>query len=92
MTEPPIESPYLSVVSLQSLRMVMFIRELNGYEMCAGDIGNAYLESTCDEEVAFVAGPEFGARAGHVKIIKKALYGLQTSGSSPSPPSCLCPT
>jgi Reverse transcriptase (RNA-dependent DNA polymerase) len=81
MTEPPVESPYLSVVSLQSLRMMMFIDELNGYEMCAGNIGNAHLESICDEKVAFVAGPEFGAIAGHLMIIKKALYGLRTSGS-----------
>jgi hypothetical protein len=55
---------------------------MNGYETCAGDIGNAYLESTCDEKDAFVAGSEFGARAGHLMIIKKALDGLQTSGSS----------
>jgi hypothetical protein len=75
MTEPPVESPYLSVVSLQSLRMMIFIDELNGYEMCAGNIGNAHLESICDEKVAFVAGPEFGAIAGHLMIIKKALYG-----------------
>ena len=82
MTEPPNESPYSSVVSLQYLRMMMFIGELNGYEMCDGDIGNAYLENTCNEKVVFVAGPEFGERAGHLMIIKKALYGLRTSGSS----------
>jgi hypothetical protein len=39
---------------MTALKMVMFISELNGYEMCGGDIGNAYLESTCDEKVAFV--------------------------------------
>jgi hypothetical protein len=43
MTEPPMESPHSSIVSLLSLRMMMFIGELNNYEMCSGDIGNAYL-------------------------------------------------
>ncbi len=38
MTEPPIESQYSSVVSLQSLRMMMLIGELNGNEMYAGDM------------------------------------------------------
>jgi hypothetical protein len=52
MTEPPVQLPYLSVASLQSLRMMMSIGKLNSYEMCAGDIGNAYLESICDEKVA----------------------------------------
>jgi hypothetical protein len=76
------ESQYLSVVSLQSLRMIIFISGVNGHEMCAGDMGNSYLKSICDDKVAFVAGPEFTAKAGLVIIIKKAVYGIQTSGSS----------
>ena len=75
------ESTYLSVVSLRSLRMVMFIGELNGHEMRAGDIGNAYLLSKTSEKVCFVAGPEFGEWAGHTLIIVKALYGLKSSGA-----------
>ena len=81
MTEPPVESSCTSVVFLQSLRIMMFIGKLNGDEICAGDIRNIYLESTCDEKVAFVAVPEFVERVGNVMIIKKALYGLQISGS-----------
>jgi hypothetical protein len=80
MTEPPNKSPYASVVSLQSLRRVIFISELNCYEMCAGDIGNAYLESTSDEKVAFVVGSEFGATAGHVMIIKKLSMAYKILG------------
>ena len=36
---------YSSVVSLRSMRMVIFLSELNDLELCAGDIGNAYLEA-----------------------------------------------
>jgi len=81
MTETPKESTYSSVVSLKSLRCVMFIAELNELEMCAGDIGNAYLEAFTTEKVAFIAGPEFGSRCGHTLVIVKALYGLRSSGA-----------
>jgi hypothetical protein len=44
------------------------------------DIGNAYLEAHTDEKVYIVAGPEFEELVGHILIIKKALYGLKSSG------------
>ena len=33
------------------------------------------------EKVAFIAGPEFGALEGHTFLIRKALYGLRSSGA-----------
>ena len=44
------------------------------------DIGNAYLEFVTKEKVYIIAGPEFGDREGHTLIIRKALYGLKSSG------------
>jgi Reverse transcriptase (RNA-dependent DNA polymerase) len=61
---------YSSVVSLQGFRLVLFLAELNGFQLWATDIGNAYL-----------AGPEFGDREGHILVIGKALYGLRSSGA-----------
>ena len=80
LTETPIDSVYSSVVSLRGIRILTFVAELNGMEMWATDIGNAYLESKTKEKVYIVAGPEFGDRAGHTLIIMKALYGLCSSG------------
>jgi hypothetical protein len=80
-TEPPKDSVYSSVVSLRSLRLAVFLGELNGLGSSAADIGNAYLEALTKEKVYFVAGPEFGELEGHVLIIVKALYGLRTSGA-----------
>ena len=60
--------------------MLTFIAELNDLETYCTDIGDAYLESYTKEKVYIVAGPEFGARAGHTLVIRKALYGLKTSG------------
>jgi len=80
LTETPINSVYSSVVSLCGIRLLTFVAELNDLEVWATDIGNAYLESYTQEKVYIVAGPEFGDRQGHTLVIRKALYGLKSSG------------
>ena len=75
------DSVYSGVASLRSLRIVCFLAELNRLEITGGDIGNAYLEAYTKEKVCFRAGPEFGELEGHMLVIDKALYGLQTSGT-----------
>ena len=79
-TETPTESVYSGVVSLQGIRLVSFIAELNGLDLWGTDIGNAYLESYTTEKVCFIAGPEFGELAGHTMKMVKAQYGLRGSG------------
>jgi hypothetical protein len=81
LTEVPTESVYSGVVSLRGLRLVVFLAELNGLELWATDIGNAYLESKTKEKVCFIAGREFGELQGHLLIIEKALYRLRSSGA-----------
>ena len=81
LTDPPKDSVYSGVVSLKSLRLALLIGELNGLQVMAGDIGNAYLEAYTKEKVYFKAGKEFGPLEGHVLVIVKALYGLRTSGA-----------
>jgi hypothetical protein len=61
--------------------MVAFLSELNGLDLWATDIGNAYLEARTSELLFIVAGPEFGGLEGHMLVIYKALYGLHSSGS-----------
>jgi hypothetical protein len=51
MTAPPKDSVYSGVVSLRSLRIVSFLAELNGLELMAADVGNAYLEAYTKEKV-----------------------------------------
>jgi hypothetical protein len=67
-------------VSLRGFRLVVFLAELNGLELWATDIGNAYLEAKTREKLVIIAGEEFGELAGHLLVIHKALYGLRTSG------------
>ena len=45
LTPDPIESIYSGVVSIRSLRLVLFLAKLNNLEVWGADIGNAYLEA-----------------------------------------------
>jgi hypothetical protein len=81
LTPTPEHGSYSGVVSLRSLRIALLIGEVNGLNLMVGDIGNAYLEAYTKEKVYFIAGKEFGPLEGHILIIKKALYGLRTSGA-----------
>jgi hypothetical protein len=60
--------------------MVAFLSELNGLDLWATDIGNAYLEAKTSELLFIIARPDFGDLEGHMLIIYKALYGLCSSG------------
>ena len=80
LTDTPIDSVYSSVVSLRGVRLIAFIAEHNGLDLWSTDIGNAYLETYTKEKVYIIAGGEFGDRAGHTLLIRKALYGLKSSG------------
>ena len=80
LTPDPIESIYSGVVSIRSFRLVIFLAKLNNLEVWGADIGNAYLEAKTKEKLYIVAGPEFEELEGHILVIYKVLYGLQSSG------------
>ena len=80
LTEVPFYSVTSSVVSLRGLRIAIFIAELNGLQVWATDVGNAYLEAPTQEKVYIIGGTEFRDRVGHTMLIRKALYGLRSSG------------
>jgi hypothetical protein len=81
-TETPAALTYSSVVSRESVRIALLLASLNELEILACDIQNAYLTANCRERVYVIAGPEFGSEAGNVMIIRKALYGLKSSGAA----------
>ena len=80
LTEIPLESCYSGVVSMEDVRTIVFLAELNQLELWGADISSAYLLADTKEKVFFIAGPEFGDREGHILFIVKAQYGLRTSG------------
>ena len=81
LTKEPVESIYSGVVSLKSLRMVVFLSQLNDSEIWGADVGNAYLEAYTDEKLCIIAGPEFKELQGHLLIMIKALYGTHSGGA-----------
>jgi Reverse transcriptase (RNA-dependent DNA polymerase) len=82
MTDTPASIMYSSVVSRDSVRIALLLAALNGLDVWVADVGNAYLNAPCRKKIWTIAGPEFGDDEGKVMIIKRALYGLKSSGAA----------
>ena len=63
------------MVSRDSVRISLTIADLV-------DIHNAYIMVYCGEQVWVVAGTEFGSEARKNILVRKALYGLKSSGAA----------
>jgi hypothetical protein len=81
-TDTPASLTYSSVVSRDSVRILLTIAALNDLDVLACDIQNAYLTAPCREKIWFKAGPEFGEEQGCIFIVRGALYGLKSSGAA----------
>ena len=74
-------STYAGVVSRESVRIAFTYAALNGLDVCAADIRNAYLQAPSSRKDYIVCGPEFGLEnIGKVALIHRALYGGKTAG------------
>jgi hypothetical protein len=80
-TAPTKEDIYSGVVDLMSVRLGFLLASLNGLDVCAADIGNAFLYGKSREKAYVIAGREFGELAGKPLIIDKGLYGLRSSSA-----------
>lgn len=83
MTEAPNSLTYSSVVSRESVKIAFLIVALYKLDNMTCDIGNAYLNAPCRENIWFVAGAECGPKVqGMVCKLVRALYGLKSSGAA----------
>ena len=82
LTTAPSSITYSSVVSTESVRIAFLVAALNGLEVWAADIQNAYLNAPQREKVWFKAGEEWGEHDGKPVLIVRALYGLKSSGAA----------
>jgi hypothetical protein len=74
-------STYADVVLWESVRIALTYASLNGLEVCAGDIRNAYLQAPSSQKDYIICGPEFGLEnAGKKALIHRALYGGKAAG------------
>ena len=81
-TDTPPDVIYNSVVSRDSIRIILLIEILNDLEIVTGDIENVHLTAPCKEKNWTRVGPEFELLKGEILIIEKELYGLKLSGAA----------
>jgi len=82
MTEASKTLTYASVVSRESVRIVLTHAALNDLEVKSADIKNTYLTDPVTEKIWTILGPEFGEDAGKKAITVRALCGLKTAGAA----------
>jgi hypothetical protein len=81
LTPNPVGSTYAGVVSRESVRIAFAYAALNGVDICAADIRNAYLQAPSSCKDYIICGPEFGVEnVGKVALIHRALYGGKSAG------------
>ena len=81
-TETPEISTYAGVVSKESIRIALTYAALNGLDVCAADIQNAYLQAPTTERHYIICGDEFGLEnVGKRALIRRALYGGKSAGA-----------
>ena len=73
---------YSFFVSRDSVRIELTLAALNDLKILAYGIQNAYLIANCREKIYTIAGPEFDSEAGCMMIVRKAIYGLKSSGAA----------
>jgi len=81
-TKTPSSMTYSSVVSRDSVRILLTIAALNDLDVYACDVNNAYLNAPCLEKIWFRGGAECREDKGKVLVVVRALYGLKSSGAS----------
>jgi hypothetical protein len=80
-TPNPIGSTYAGVVSRESVRIALTYAALNGLDVVAADIRNAYLQAPSSQKDYIICGPEFGLEnKGKKALITRALYGGKAAG------------
>ena len=53
---------------------------MNGLDIYAADIQNAYIQAPTSEKHYVICGPEFGENQGKKALIRCALYGVKSAG------------
>jgi hypothetical protein len=81
-TGAPASVTYSTVVSRDSVRLILLLAALNDLDVLGADIQNAFLTAPNREKVWIRAGPEFGPEEGKTFIVVRALYGLKSASFS----------
>ena len=80
-TNPDTSEIYSGVVSIEYVRMALFLADLNDMDVIAADVGNAFLHGKTREKLWTKAGRGCGKLEGKYLVIDRSLYGLKTSAA-----------
>jgi len=78
----PSSVTYSSVVSRDSIRILLLIAALNDLEIFSADVQSAFLSANNLEKHWLRAGPEFGEEQGKIFLVVRSLYGLKSASAS----------
>ncbi len=81
-TKAPATITYTSVVSRETVRIILLMAALNDLEVKIGNVLNALITAPVTKKVWTVLGPEFGSDAGKSAVIVRALYGLKSASTA----------
>ena len=81
-TGAPTSVTYSTVVSRDSVRVLLTVAALNDLNILGADVQNAFLTAPNKEKCWMIAGPEFGSEEGKTFLVVKALYGLKSASFS----------
>jgi len=80
-TQPPKKDIFSGVVGMDTMWIGFLLAAMNDLQVCAANIGNAFLYRLTKEKVCIIARKEFGTDQGKMLIIDKGLYGLRSSSA-----------
>jgi hypothetical protein len=79
----PAEDVYSGVVGIETVRLVLALAAMDDYQVCAADIGNAFLYGKNKEKTMIIAGPEFGDELkGQTLIVEGGWYGHKSAAAT----------
>ena len=82
LVEMPPSITYSTVVSRDSVRILLMIAALNELDIQGCDVQNAFLSADNPEKHWIRAKPEFGPEQGKIFIVVRALYGLKSASAA----------
>ena len=80
--DAPDSMTYSSVVSHDSVRIMLTLAALKNLDLQTADVQNKYLNTNPKELFYFYARTDFGKDVGKLFMVVRALYGLKGAGSA----------
>eukprot|EP00804_Cyclotella_cryptica_P025701 CCRYP_002900-RA/>CCRYP_002900-RA protein AED:0.28 eAED:0.28 QI:0/0/0/1/1/1/2/0/294 len=82
VTKAPATLTYARVMSLETVWIALLLAVLNGIDIWADDVLNAYITTPCHKKIWTTLGKEFGNDCGWKALVVRALYGLKSRGAA----------